>query len=195
VSYGSASALAYPFWIGASRCDRKENMDINELNKAIDAFAKTGVKWADQGHKLAVATLEHLVKSHGDIGAVNRLYKAMPAGSKSSALVSWFLTYGALVANEDKDTKADKPFVFAKDKTTSVDKGRADPWYNHKPEPAPDQVFDVQKALAAILGKASRMEKKGGEVLHRELLAEIEAIASGEKKSPSTEPASAEAMQ
>jgi hypothetical protein len=169
-------------------------MELNELMKAIDAFAKTGLKWADQGHKLAVATLEHLVKSHGDIGPVNRLYKAMPAGSKSSALVSWFLTYGALVANTDKETKKDKPFLFAKDKTTRVDGGKADPWYNHKPEPAPDQVFDVQVALAAILGKAKRMEAKGGQVLNKELLLEIEAIASGEKKSPSTEPGTAAEM-
>ncbi len=169
-------------------------MEINELNKAIDAFAKTGLKWADQGHKLAIATLEHLVKSHGDVGAVNRLYKAMPAGSKSSALVSWFLAYGALVANVDKETKKDKPFVFAKDKTTNVVGGAADPWYNHKPEPAPDDVFDVQKALAAILSKAKRVAAKGGTVTGGELLVEIEAIAAGEKKSPSTEPADAESM-
>jgi hypothetical protein len=169
-------------------------MELNQLMKDIAAFAKSGQKWADQGHKLAVATLEHLVKSHGDIGPVNSLYKAMPAGSKSSALVSWFLTYGAVVANADKETKKDKPFIFAKDKETRVDAGKADPWYNHKPEPDPDQVFDVQKALAAILSKAKRVKEKGGTVTGGELLLEIEAIASGEKKSPSTEPTNAADM-
>jgi hypothetical protein len=170
-------------------------MELKDLYSAIDKFAKQGKTWADQGHKLAVATLEHLVKSHGDVGAVNRLYLAMPAGSKSTALVSWFLTYGAVVANVDKDSKGEKPFVFAKDKVTNVAGGRADPWYNHKPEPAPDMEFDVQKALAGILQKAKKMSEKGGTVKGSELLLEIEAIAAGEKKSPSTEPAAGADMQ
>lgn len=174
--------------VGATRGYLMQFKDVAELNKAIDTFAKAGKKWADQGHQLACGTLDHLVKSHGDIGPVNRLYLAMPAGSKSSALVSWFLAYGALVANEDKDTKKEKPFVFAKDKATDVAGGRADPWYNHKPEPAPDDVFDVQKALAAILSKAKRVTAKGGTITGGDLLKEIEAIAAGEKKSPSTEP-------
>lgn len=169
-------------------------MELKDLNSAIDAFAKSGQKWADQGHKLAIATLEHLIASHGDIGPVNRLYLAMPAGSKSSALVSWFLTYGAVVANTEKDTKKEKPFIFAKDKTTDVVGGAKDPWYNHKPEPDADAVFDVQKALAAILSRAAKMSKAGKTVVHGELLREIEAIASGEKKSPSTEPASGAEM-
>jgi hypothetical protein len=169
-------------------------MDLNELNSSIDKFAKQGKTWADQGHKLAVATLEHLVKSHGDVGPVNRLYLAMPAGSKSSALTSWMLTHGAIVANQDKDTKSEKPFVFAKDKATNVAAGRADPWYNHKPENTPDMEFDVQRALAAILQKAKRTSDKGGTVIGGDLLREIEAIAAGEKKSPSTEPTTGEAM-
>jgi hypothetical protein len=163
-------------------------MELKDLNSAIDKFAKTGKAWADQGHKLAVACVEHL-EAHKDTGPVNRLYLAMPAGSKSTALVSWFLAYAAVVANVDKDTKGEKPFVFAKDKKNNVAGGRADPWYNHKPEPAPDMVFDVQKALAAILQKAKKMAEKGGTVTGSELLLEIEAIAAGEKKSPSTEPA------
>jgi hypothetical protein len=170
-------------------------MELKDLDAAIAKFAKTGKAWADQGHKLAVATLEHLVKSHGDIGPINRLYLAMPAGSKSTALVSWFLAYGAVVANEDKDTKKEKPFVFAKDKTTKVTEGRSDPWYNHKPEPAPDMVFDVQVALAAILKKAKAMRERGGEVKNNDLLLEIEAIAGGEKKSPTTEPQTGAEMQ
>ncbi len=170
-------------------------MELKDLYSAIDKFAKQGKTWADQGHKLAVASLDHLAKSHGDIGPINRLYLAMPAGSKSTALVSWLLTYGAVVANEDKDTKKDKPFVFAKDKSTNLAGGAADPWYNHKPEPAPDMVFDVQVALAAILKKAKAMRERGGEVKNNDLLLEIEAIAGGEKKSPSSEPAVGADMQ
>jgi hypothetical protein len=170
------------------------HMELKDLNLAIDKFAKVGRTWADQGHKLAVCTLEHLETSHGDIGPVNRLYLAMPAGSKSSALTAWFLAFGAVVANADKETSKEKPFVFAKDKKTDVAGGRAAPWYTFKPEPTPDMEFDVQKALAAVLSKASKVTANGGKIIGGDLLREIEAIAAGEKKSPSTEPKHGEAL-
>jgi hypothetical protein len=167
---------------------------IEQLRKDIDAFAKAGQKWADQGHKLAVRTLEHLTSSHGDVAMVNRLYLAMPQGSKSSALAEWFLAFGALAANTDKETKGEKPFVFVKDKKTNIELAKAKPWYQFRPEPSPDMLYDVTSALAAIIKKAKKVQDNGGTVKGLELLAEVELLAGGEKKSPSTEPKSGAAM-
>jgi hypothetical protein len=145
--------------------------NATELGKAIDAWGKKGQKWAQEGQTLALSCLTRL-SEHGDIGYVNRLYLSMPKGTKSSAMASWLLTYGALQANTDKGTKSDKPFVFDKEKITDVPGATADPWFDHKPEPDADQVFDLQKALQAILTKAG----KAKQVAHGELAAEIAAL-------------------
>lgn len=145
--------------------------NASELGKAIDVWAKRGTKWTQDGQMLGLSALTRLAE-FGDIGYVNRLYLAMPKGTKSSAMASWFLTYGSLRANEDKNSKADKPFLFDKEKETSVAGAEADPWFMHKPEPDADQVFDLQKALMAVLKKAGN----AAHVAHGDLIGKIEAI-------------------
>lgn len=145
--------------------------NATELGQAITAWGKRGAKWVNEGQMLAVSALTRLA-DHGDIGYCNRLYLAMPKGSKSSAMASWMLTHGALIANTDKGSKGDKPFVFSKDKSTDVQAGIADPWFDHKPEPDADAVFDLQKALAGVLKKAG----KAKHVSHGELAEKVAAL-------------------
>lgn len=145
--------------------------NATELGNAITAWGKRGARWAADGQMLAVSALTRLA-DHGDIGYCNRLYLAMPKGSKSSAMASWMLTHGALIANTDKGSKADKPFVYSKDKTTDVPGSIADPWFDHKPEPDADAVFDLQKALMAVLTKAG----KAKHVAHGELAEKVSAL-------------------
>lgn len=140
--------------------------------KEVENWGKRGTKWAKDGHILAVSALA-ISAAHGDIGPVNRLYLAMPNGTKREAMTSWLLAYGALMANTDSATKKDKPFIYTKDKEFKVDAGAADPWYNHKPDKAPDEVFDVQKALEAVIKKA-----QGKELVHGELIGEVSALLS-----------------
>lgn len=151
----------------------------SELNARIDRWGKRGQKWAQEGQELALSCLQHLA-DHGDIGFCNRLYLSMPKGTKSSAMASWLLTYGQLEANTDKATKASAPFKFSREKATDVEGAAADPWFEHKPEPSADQVFDLQKALAAVLRKAS----KASHVEHSELLEGLMALVGGENDSP-----------
>lgn len=152
-----------------------ELMTSADLKKAIDAWGKRGTNWVQDGQKLAMQALGHLA-AHGDIGAVNRLYLSMPKGSKSTAMVSWLLTYGSLQANAEKASKATSPFKFDKEKVTDLEGAAKDPWYDHKPEPDADKVLDLQKALAAILKKAS----KSPQIVHPELLEGIRALVGAE---------------
>jgi hypothetical protein len=96
----------------------------------------------------------------------------MPKGTKSSAMGSWLLTHGALVANTDKGSKTAMPFKYDKSKTTDLEAAAKDPWYDHKPEPDADQIFDLQKALEAIIKKAG----KAKQVAHGELLEGVAAL-------------------
>jgi hypothetical protein len=160
--------------------------DKAELNKFIDSIATRGKKLDHDIHVAACSALTHL-GDHGDIGFVNRLFLALPKGARKAAMTSWLLTHGALKANTEGD-KATKPFVFDKTKTTDVEAGKNDPWFDHKPDQAPDTVFDLQAALMGVLKKA-----QGKELVHGHLLDQIKELAEsiqpaeGEDLTPAAE--------
>lgn len=128
-----------------------------ELDKAITAWGKAGQKWAQQGHILALSALTHHAK-HGDTSLINRVYLAMPKGAKSSAMAEWILAYGALSANTDKEAARTSPFVHDKTKTADLAGAAQTPWTEFKPEPTVLELFDVQKAVHAILTKAAKAQ-------------------------------------
>lgn len=143
--------------------------DTAELGKFIDGIATRG-KRLDTDIQIAGVSALARLKEFGDIGYCNRLYLALSKGARKSAMSSWLLTHGSLVANTGED-KATKPFIHSKDKTTDVEGAMADPWFDHKPDPKPDEVFDVQAALLALIKRA-----KGKQLENGELLAKVEAI-------------------
>lgn len=146
---------------------------LSDLMKAIDAWGKRGATWAKEGHKLALQALVHL-NNTGDIGPCNRLYVAMPKGSKSSAMAAWLMSFAALQPNPDATDKA-KPFVYTKDKKCDPEGGAKTPWFEFRPEPTPLEMFDVVPALEAVLAKA----KKAATVGHAELIEGITALLAG----------------
>lgn len=146
-----------------------------ELDKAITAWGKAGQKWAQQGHVLAMSALAHHAK-HGDITLVNRVYTAMPKGTKSSAMAEWILAFGALKPNEDKEAAKTSPFVHDKTKACDLAGAAQTPWTEFKPEPTVLELFDVQKAVHAILNKAA----KAASVSDSDMLGKLRALVGGE---------------
>lgn len=137
--------------------------DLASLNKELASIKTAGAKLDSRIQDAAVAVLYHFDKNH-DNGLVNRLYMALPAGARKTAMVSWLLAHCAVVANTDKATKQEQPFVYDRTKKTDPEAGAADPWYNHKADKAPDEVFDLQKAVRALLAKAGKATTlKGGD--------------------------------
>ena len=137
--------------------------DIASLNKELASIKAAGAKLDSRIQDAAVSVLCHFAKNQ-DNGLVNRLYMALPAGARKTAMTSWLLAHCAVVANKDKATKNEQPFVYAKNKTTNPEAGAADPWYKHKADKAPDEVFDLQKAVKALLAKAAKAPGvKGGD--------------------------------
>jgi hypothetical protein len=104
------------------------------------------------------------------VGFVNRLYLGVSKGVRKAALTSWLLAHGSIVANTEGNKK-EKPFNFTKDKVTNVAAALADPWFAHKPDSNPDEVFDLQKAIAAIIKKA-----EGKELVNGQLLPELQRL-------------------
>lgn len=143
-----------------------------DLIKAIDSIAKRSKTLDRDIHVAACSSLSHL-SQHGDIGMVNRLYNALGKGTRKSAMSSWLLAYGSLIANDDKATKGLAPFKFTKEKTTALEAGIKDPWFDHAPDKAPDEIFDLAKAIEGIIKKA-----QGKELVHGEVLAKLESIVA-----------------
>lgn len=146
--------------------------DKAALGKLIDSIKKAGAKLDADIQSAGLGSL-HQLSAHGDIGYCNRLYNALSKGARKAAMTSWLLAYGSLTANTDSATKVEKPFVYTKDKATNVDGATADPWYDHKADPAPAEVFDMQKAIEGIIKKA-----KGKTLAHGELLTGLQALVA-----------------
>lgn len=151
---------------------------LGELNKEIASIKVAGKKLDQRIQDAGVSALFHF-EQHKDNGIINRLYDALPNGARKSAFTSWLLTYGALEANTDRATKGEQPFVYSRDKLTYPESADADPWFNHKPDPAPDAVLDLQKAIKAILAKAGKAESlKNGNADTLRKMAELVGISS-----------------
>lgn len=129
--------------------------DMKVIDAEIKAIATAGKALDKRIQKAAVDVLEHFAE-HKDTGLVNRLYLALSKGARKTAMASWLMAYAAVVANTDPKTKAEQPFVYSKDKATDPLAAAVDMWYDHKPDAAPDEVFDLQKAVKALLAKAAK---------------------------------------
>jgi hypothetical protein len=148
-----------------------------ELPKAIESIQKRG-KVLDNDIHVAACSCIAIKGEQGDTMFINRLYLALSAGTRKQALTSWLLTYGGVIANDGSTAtaKTEQPFLHTKDKPVRLEEGKADPWYDHKPDPAPDQVFDVMALVQAVLKKAKTAQGKGTEMKHAELLAPLAAM-------------------
>ena len=132
--------------------------DIKAINKAIDSIATKGKALDALIQDTAVDVLEHF-QTHRDTGVVNRLYLAMPKGSRGLALADWLLKFVAVKVNTNKETKDVQPFVFDKDKVDAMmhedtlATATRTLWHDLKKEKALDEVFDLRTAVKAMLRK------------------------------------------
>lgn len=131
-----------------------------QISKQIASIKSAGVKLDAAIQATAVDVLEHYME-HRDTGPVNRLFLAMPKGSRGLALADWLLKF---CANTSKETEAEQPFVFDKERVgvmtpENFEKAKTTMWYDLKKEKAVDEVFDVQKAFKAMLRHIERSTK------------------------------------
>lgn len=169
--------------------------EMKLIDKEIAAIGVAGKKLDDRIQACAVDVLEHFAEFK-DTGLVNRLYIALSKGARKSAMASWLMAYAAVVANDHPGTKLTQPFVYSKTKTTDPVKAAADPWYDHKPDAAPDEIFDLQKAVKMVLAKAGKASTlKGGDQATLVALAGLVGIPASDVPSrPEAADAPAEVM-
>lgn len=161
------------------------------LKTAITKHGKDRAKLDHTTHVLAVSAIS-VFKEHGNVFYINHLYANMGKGARHAALTAWLLEFGGVQANtgEGKDVT---PFVKDKDKTVNIEGGIAAPWYDFKPSPKPDEVFDVLKLTLALIKKAKGAQSKAGStVTHAAMIEKLESLAeefeTAEEVSGQTEP-------
>lgn len=129
------------------------------IEKAIGSIQSRGKKLDDDIQACGLSVLAHIEKC-GDITLFERLFAAMPKGSRRNALVEWATKYGKLAVNLD-ESKKDKPFLYAKGKGTNIEGAMAEPWFNCKPEKPVDEEFDFAAKLQALISHAMKARDAG----------------------------------
>ena len=175
-----------------------EALSSADLVKAIDKVCKDSQTLQARIQVVGVQALMHL-GAHGDIGPVNRLLVGLGKGTRRSALGSWLLAHGGLVVNDSMATRKTAPLKYSKDKQTSPEAALADPWFDHLPEKEISDVFDLQKAIHAILGKcAGKQIKVGGKVLGKDVASDalkaLAVLGGEEGYTPSVLPVAEDAL-
>lgn len=126
-----------------------------QLNKQFAFITRAGAKLDAFIQETAIDTLEHY-DEHKDVRMVDRLYLSLPKGARHAAMGEYILKHFAVIANTDPITKKERPFLNAPDKVNDIEGAKADKWYDCKPSQTPDQLFDLQAAVRALLKKAAK---------------------------------------
>ena len=140
--------------------------DVKSINAAIASIERRGKILDHDIHVAGVSCLKHAAE-HGDTTLLDKLVNAMPKGSRKSAFCEWALAFGN-VRMLDRSNEADKDAIakdrlFAKDKSKEYNEVEAiaKKWYDFKPEPDLLTTFDVQKAVAQLVKRATNATKEG----------------------------------
>lgn len=152
----------------------KKMMTKDEIVDSIKSIESRGKKMDADIQRTAISILAH-IEQHKEVSLFNKLYNALPKGARKSALTGWGLAFGKLEANAGDDKK-EAPFKYSRDKTTNLAQAAANPWYDFAPEKAPDEMFDVRKALTALLNRAG----KANNVNDADLLAKLRQLETVE---------------
>lgn len=158
----------------------KDLKTVAGIRAEIESIGKAGKTLDARIQACAVASLEHMVE-HKDHTLLVDLYKALSKGMRRGSMAAWILQFSQLDANMDAASKGEKPFLLNKEKTLDVAGAKSTPWHAcGKPEAAPDELMDVNKAVVALLKKIKTAKDAGRPVkgLDAENLAALQALAA-----------------
>lgn len=151
-----------------------------EINKAIASIQSRGAKLDQSIHVAGVSIIAH-ASEHGDTTLADKLVHSMPKGARKLALVEWMLAFGQLAKLDkeaDKDAiAAGRLFKLDKSRKLDVDGAIGTPWTEFKPEAAVLDAFDVQAAVASVMGRLTKAAANGMTIKGKaEALAQAKAL-------------------
>lgn len=142
-----------------------------EIDKAIASIKSRGTKLDSMIQVVGLSIIAH-VEAHGDTTLADRLFNAMPKGSRRNALAEWLIAFGKMrvLTKSNKDDaeaiKNGRVFAFDKTKTTDYDTAKDTPWYDMRPEQEVSTAFDVQKAVQSLIKRIQAAKDNGLSMEH-----------------------------
>lgn len=168
------------------------NMNKDAILIAIKSIAGRGASLDGHIQDTALSIAAH-IGEHREVSLAIKLYNAMPQGSRRNALIQWFVTYGAVSVNQDKDTKKEFPLVFNKEGTVDVVEGAKKAWFDCKKEKElTDEVFSLADHVAKFQAQVNGWVKKGLITADDALVVELLRIKPAVVASAATEEVTAE---
>jgi hypothetical protein len=101
----------------------------SDLSHSIASIKRRGKRLDKDIQSAALGAIAHHAL-HGQVGPINNLIDAMPAGSRVNALREYIETFGAVTYDP-----AIKKFVHSKIKKADIKGALKSTWTSHKPDP------------------------------------------------------------
>ena len=136
------------------------NMDKNDIELAIKSIGTRGAGLDRDIQLTALSIIAH-VDTHVEPSLFIKLYKAMPKGSRSNALVAWAIAFSKIEVNLDKDTKKERPFICNKGKKTELVEATKKPWFEFKKPADPADEFNLESAFIKFMEMVAAKAKSG----------------------------------
>lgn len=134
-------------------------MDKPAIEAAIKSIATRGASLDKDIQFTGLSVLAH-IQQHKEPSLFIKLYNALPKGSRSNALVAWSLAFGQIEVNEDKETKKDRPFLFAANKVTDLAQASEKPWFDFKKPKDPADEFSLEAAFNKFMAGIHKRMKE-----------------------------------
>lgn len=138
----------------------KPIMTIKQVNASIQNIKING-KALDQAIQDTALSVLHHVNENREVSLANKLFNAMPAGSRRNALAQWFFTFGMIAVNTDKASKKERPFIFDKEGITQIEEAEKIMWNTMLKEKSVSEAFDPDKFINMVQAKLKKLAKEG----------------------------------
>lgn len=164
-------------------------MNVAHITRNIGIIAKASKKLDSLIQATAEGVMLH-AHQHREVSLVNKLYLALGAGHRHTAMTEWLVKYCPVTANTREEDKKEVPFLIDVDKVMAGDElielaaaAGKEPWFTMSPSRAPDEVFDVKKALMALIAKS----KKAKTITAPEVMSQLQGMADSLPAQPKKE--------
>lgn len=183
-------------------------IDSTKLDAAIIDVSKKAHALND-GIQLVAASAVYQAVLHGNTNHINAIIIAVGKGVRKTALAQWFLAYGPVVMETDKEKAATNPFRFSRDKLGELMEGaeniksitaeEADTyathvlghhWTEYKEPPLVPETFNVMDAVNKLLATAKSMQTKKVRMVNGDMLETLTALVAEAKAKAEPSPAS-----
>ena len=153
----------------------------HEIEVLINDVRHSGKALDDKIQEAGLACMQH-ASEYGDTTLTDKLFAAMPKGSRRLALAEWFFAFGQMrplvKSNPDDAKRIEMGQTFALDRTRELQlaEASAKPWFDCKKEAPVSDAFDVIAETRRLLARIEKATKDGKNIQGVELAAALRKL-------------------